>query len=52
MLYIGIIILLEFIALTAYMMWKRYSPQGVLFINGLLMISLAYVAGISYPEAS
>lgn len=50
MLYIGIIILLEFIALTAYMMWKRYSPQGVLFINGLIMIALAYLAGISYPE--
>ncbi|MGM9736793.1 MAG: C4-dicarboxylate transporter DcuC [Candidatus Cryptobacteroides sp.] len=50
MLYIGIIIALEILALTAYMLWKRFSPQGVLLVSGILMLGLAHLAGLASPE--
>lgn len=50
MLYIGLIIALEFLVLTAYLLWKRYSPQGVLLVSGILMLILAHLAGLSSPD--
>lgn len=52
MLYIGLLIALEFLVLTTYCLWKHYSPQGVLLVSGILMIFLGHLAGLSSPEAS
>lgn len=50
MLYVGIIIAIEFLVLTAYLLWKRYNPQGVLLISGVLMLILAQLTGLSCTE--
>lgn len=51
MLYIGTFIALQFIALTAYWLWKRYNPQGVLLISGLMMLLTASLAGLPHAAA-
>lgn len=50
MLYIGILIALHIIVLTAYMLWRRFSPQGVLLVCGIVMLFMAYFTGLSSPE--
>ena len=51
MLYIGTFIALQFIVLTAYWLWKRYNPQGVLLISGILMLLTASLAGLPHTTA-
>lgn len=32
------------------MLWRRFSPQGVLLVCGLMMLFMAYFTGLSSPE--
>lgn len=38
------------IILTAYLLYKKYNPQGVLVISGILMVSMGLILGIETPE--
>lgn len=46
MIYIGAIIAVLFIALTAYGLYKKLNPQGVLLIVGLLMMTGGLALGL------
>ncbi|MDL2304356.1 C4-dicarboxylate transporter DcuC [Bacteroides sp. OttesenSCG-928-D19] len=35
---------------TAYLLYKKFNPQGVLVMAGLLMIVLALITGVKVPE--
>jgi C4-dicarboxylate transporter, DcuC family len=41
---------LIFIAIVAYLLYKKYNPQAVLLFSGLLMIGLAMVFGMHAPK--
>ncbi len=47
MLLLGAIISLQFIALTAWWLYKKHNPQAVLLITGLMMMALAMMMGTS-----
>lgn len=54
---IGTIIAIQFIALTAYCLYKKYNPQGVLLIMGLLMMAVGllmrlYTISLAEPTGS
>ena len=38
------------IILTAYLLYKKFNPQGVLVMAGLLMIVIALITGVKTPE--
>lgn len=42
----GFIICIAVISITAILLYRRYNPQGVLIIAGLLMISIAAAMGL------
>lgn len=44
--YIGFIIAVQFIALTAYGLYRKYNPQGVLLIVGMLMMAVGLLMGL------
>lgn len=46
MTYIAVFIALQFIVVTAYFLYKKNNPQGVLLVSGLLMLSVALTMGI------
>lgn len=46
MIYIGAFIALQFIILTAILLFKKYNPQGVLLLVGILMMTIAILTGI------
>lgn len=46
MIYIGALIALLFVILTAYWLYKQYNPQGVLLVTGLMMLAVAMYSGI------
>jgi DcuC family C4-dicarboxylate transporter len=46
MLTVGPIISLLFIALVAWLLYKKFNPQAVLLISGLLMMSFALLLGL------
>lgn len=46
MIYIGAIIAVLFIALTAYCLYRKYNPQGVLLIMGLVMMAVGLLMGL------
>lgn len=48
----GTIISILFIALVAYLLFKRYNPQAVLLFSGLLMMSFALLLGMDLPGLS
>ncbi len=50
MIYIGTIIAIQFIALTAYWLFKKYHAQAVLLFSGLAMLTLALILGFEIPE--
>ncbi|HQH25730.1 MAG TPA: C4-dicarboxylate transporter DcuC [Bacteroidales bacterium] len=45
--FIGFIICIGVIAITAILLYRRFNPQGVLIIAGLLMVSLAALMGLN-----
>jgi DcuC family C4-dicarboxylate transporter len=47
---IGIVIPLQFIALAAYLLFKRYHPQAVLLLCGLAMMGVAIAIGFEIPD--
>ncbi len=49
---LGIILSVQFILLAAYFLFKKYHPQAVLLICGLLMIGLAQILGLKPSEIS
>lgn len=50
MIYIGTIIAIQFIALTAYWLFKKYHAQAVLLFSGLAMLTIALLLGFEIPE--
>ncbi len=48
MIYIGALIALQFIILTAILLFKKYNPQGVLLLVGILMMLIAILTGIGH----
>ncbi|MEG1863799.1 MAG: C4-dicarboxylate transporter DcuC [Alistipes sp.] len=52
MLYIGALISLQFIILTVYWLSKRYNPQGVLLLSGILMLFTAAIVGIPHTATT
>lgn len=46
MLYLGAFISLQFIVLTVYWLRKRYNPQVVLLLSGILMLLTAILLGL------
>ena len=50
MIYIGALISIQFIALTAYWLFKKYHAQAVLLFSGLAMLTLALLLGFDIPE--
>lgn len=52
MIYVGAIIAVQFIALTAYLLYKKYNPQGVLLITGILMLIVGLLMGTGSVEVS
>ena len=50
MIYIGALISIQFIALTAYWLFKKYHAQAVLLFSGLAMLTLALILGFDIPE--
>lgn len=47
MVYIGAIVAIQFIALTAYWLYKKHNPQAVLLVTGILMLVVGVFMGIS-----
>ena len=47
MIYIGAIIAVQFIILTAYWLMKKYNPQGVLLVTGILMLTISLCMGLT-----
>lgn len=43
--YIGVIIAIQFIALTAYWLYKKYNPQVVLLVTGICMLAISAIMG-------
>ncbi|MDO5608322.1 MAG: C4-dicarboxylate transporter DcuC [Capnocytophaga sp.] len=55
MIYVGAIIAIQVIVMTAVLLYKKHNPQGVLIVVGLLMLSIASVIGmenVSTPHES
>ncbi|MEG1587630.1 MAG: C4-dicarboxylate transporter DcuC [Bacteroidales bacterium] len=52
MIYIGAIISIQFIILTAYWLMKKNNPQAVLITSGLLMLIVSLLIGLGMPELS
>lgn len=50
MIYIGAIIAIQFIALTAYWLFKKYHAQAVLLCTGLAMLALSFALGFNIPD--
>lgn len=50
MIYIGTLIAIQFIALTAYWLFKKYHAQAVLLFTGLAMLTIALILGFDIPE--
>ena len=48
MIYIGALISIQFVALTVYWLLKKYNPQAVLLISGLLMLGIAMLLDINF----
>lgn len=44
---VGVLIAVQFIVLTAYWLYKKYNPQVVLLVTGLLMLALSALLGNS-----
>ena len=47
MMYVGALISAQFIALTAYWLYKKYNPQAVLLTSGILMLLIALAMGVT-----
>jgi len=47
MIYIGAIIAIQFIILTAYWLYKKYNPQGVLLLTGVMMLAVSLFMGLN-----
>ncbi|NDV80717.1 C4-dicarboxylate transporter DcuC [Bacteroides sp. 51] len=47
MIYIGAIIAVQFIILTAYWLYKKYNPQGVLLLTGIMMLTISLFMGLT-----
>lgn len=45
MVYLGVIIAIQFIVLTAYWLLKKYNPQVVLMVTGICMLAIAALLG-------
>ena len=50
MLIVGTILCVQIIAVVAYLLFKKYNPQAVLIISGLLMMSLAIFLGFEIQQ--
>jgi len=51
MVYVGGIIAIHFVALTVFMLYRRYNPSVTLLLMGMLMFFLASILGVSKPLA-
>lgn len=47
---IGVLIPVQIIAIAAYLLFKRYHPQAVLLLCGLVMMCIAISFGFEIPE--
>lgn len=47
---IGIVVPVQIIAIAAYLLFKRYHPQAVLLLCGLVMMGIAISFGFEIPE--
>lgn len=47
MLIVGAILAVQFIALTAWWLYKKHNPQAVLLVTGLMMLCIAMILGTS-----
>lgn len=52
MIYIGALIALQFIILTAILLFKKYNPQGVLLLIGVIMMTIAVLTGIGNVDVA
>lgn len=52
MLIVGTILCVQFIVVVAILLYKKYNPQAVLLISGVLMMALALLIGFDLPEIS
>lgn len=50
MIYIGALLSIQFIALTAYWLFKKYHAQAVLLCTGLAMLALSFLLGFNIPD--
>lgn len=50
MIYVGALIAVQFIILTAIWLYKKHNPQGVLFIAGIVMMGIALLVGLGNVE--
>lgn len=50
MIYVGALIAVQFIILTAVLLYRKFNAQGVLLIMGLLMMSVGLIMGIGNVE--
>ncbi len=46
---IGILLSIQFIAIVAYLLFKKYNPQAVLLFSGVFMLALAMIIGFNMP---
>ncbi len=49
MVYVGGIIAIHFVALTVFMLYRRFNPSVTLLLMGMLMFFLASLLGVSKP---
>jgi DcuC family C4-dicarboxylate transporter len=49
MIYVGGVIAIHFVALTVFMLYRRYNPSVTLLLAGMLMFFLSYLLGIAKP---
>jgi len=49
MIYVGGIIAIHFVALTVFMLYRRYNPSVTLLLMGMLMFFLATLLGVAKP---
>lgn len=49
MIYVGGIIAIHFVALTVFMLYRRYNPSVTLLLMGMMMFFLATLLGVAKP---
>ena len=50
MLLVGTLISIQVIAVVAFLLYRKYNPQAVLLLSGLIMMVIAIIAGLGLPN--